>query len=157
MGNDLNNAAKILSDLIRIDTTNPPGNEIVAAKYIAEKLSGVGIEAKLFESAKGRGNIVARWNGDDKNLPALILHSHLDVVEADPKGWSRDPFGGEIADGFVWGRGALDMKGMTAMELHTALKLKAEGFTPRRTIIFVANADEEEGGALGAGWLAGKW
>ncbi|MEM3536352.1 MAG: M20/M25/M40 family metallo-hydrolase, partial [Candidatus Bathyarchaeia archaeon] len=113
----------ILSDLIRINTTNPPGNETEAAKYLAKTLEKDGFECELFESAPGRGNIVTRLKGTGEK-PNLLLLSHLDVVAANPKEWSVDPFSGAVKDGFVWGRGALDMKSMTAMEVMVMKLLK---------------------------------
>ncbi len=106
----------LLSELIRIDTTNPPGNETKAAKYLAENLRKDGFACELFESAPSRGSVITRLRGTGEK-PSLLLLSHLDVVAANPAEWSVDPFGGVVKDGFVWGRGALDMKGMTAVEV----------------------------------------
>ena len=108
----------LLSDLIRINTTNPPGNETAAAKYLAEHLSREGFNCELFESAHGRGSVITRLKGTGEK-PSLLLLSHLDVVAANAGEWSVDPFGGLVKDGCVWGRGALDMKGMTAIEVMT--------------------------------------
>ncbi|MEM3699551.1 MAG: M20/M25/M40 family metallo-hydrolase [Candidatus Bathyarchaeia archaeon] len=142
----------LLSDLIRINTTNPPGNETEAAKYLAKNLEKDGFKCELFESAPGRGSVVTRLKGE-KAKPSLLLLSHLDVVAANPKEWSVDPFGGIIKDGFVWGRGAIDMKSMTAMEVMVMKLLKRNGVKPKGDIILAATADEEKGGEAGAGWL----
>jgi acetylornithine deacetylase/succinyl-diaminopimelate desuccinylase-like protein len=143
---------RILSDLIQIDTTNPPGNETAAAKYIAESLRHDGLECRVLESAAGRGNITTRMLGTGEK-PSLLLLSHLDVVAANPEEWSVDPFGGVVKDGFVWGRGALDMKGMTAVELMALKLLKRDGVKLKGDVVLAATADEEMGGTAGAGWL----
>jgi acetylornithine deacetylase/succinyl-diaminopimelate desuccinylase-like protein len=146
-------AANLLSDLIRINTTNPPGNEIEAAKYLAEDLKKGDFNCEVFESAPGRGSVVTRLKGTGKK-PSLLLLSHLDVVAANPKEWSIDPFSGLIRDGFVWGRGALDMKGMTAVEVMVMKLLKRNNVKLKGDVILAATADEEKGGEAGAGWLA---
>ena len=115
----------ILSDLIRLDTTNPPGNETAAANYVAQNLRHDGFKCTLREYAPGRGNVITRLPGTGEK-PSLLLLSHLDVVAANPEEWSVDPFGGVVKDGFVWGRGALDMKGMTAIELMTPKIVEAQ-------------------------------
>jgi len=141
-----------LSGLIRINTTNPPGNETPAAKYTAEALEKDGFRCEQLESAPGRGDVVTRLKGTGEK-PSLLLLSHLDVVAANPKEWSVDPFGGVVKDGFVWGRGALDMKGMTAIEVMTMKLLKRNGVKLKGDVILAATADEEKGGEAGAGWL----
>jgi acetylornithine deacetylase/succinyl-diaminopimelate desuccinylase-like protein len=143
---------RYLQDLIRIDTTNPPGNETQAAEYLAGVFKREGIEPTVLESQPGRGNIVARLKGDGRAAP-LILMAHLDVVPAEADQWTHPPFGAKIADGFLWGRGALDTKDLAAMELMVMLMLKRENKKLARDIIFMANADEEVGGHLGAGWM----
>jgi acetylornithine deacetylase/succinyl-diaminopimelate desuccinylase-like protein len=143
---------RLLSDLIRIDTTNPPGNETKAAEFVAETLKSDGFDWVLRESAPGRGNIITRLRGMG-GKPSLLLLSHLDVVAANRAEWSVDPFGGIVKDGFVWGRGALDMKGMTAVELMTLKLLKREGVKLMGDVVLAATADEEKGGLAGAGWL----
>ncbi len=147
-------ATRYLQDLIRIDTTNPPGNETKAAEYLATVFKREGIEPTILESAPGRGNIVARLKGDGRAAP-LLLMVHIDVVPAEADQWTHPPFGGDIADGFLWGRGTLDTKELAAMEMMVMLLLKRD--TARkplaRDIIFMANADEEAGGRLGAGWM----
>jgi acetylornithine deacetylase/succinyl-diaminopimelate desuccinylase-like protein len=141
-----------LSDLIRINTTNPPGNETAAAKYLNEKLSQEDFKCELFESAPERGNVITRLKGTGEK-PSLLLLSHLDVVAANAKEWSVDPFGGVVKDGFVWGRGALDMKGMTAIECMGMKLLKRNGVQLKGDVILAATADEEQGGLSGADYL----
>jgi acetylornithine deacetylase/succinyl-diaminopimelate desuccinylase-like protein len=147
-----NEVTQYLQDLIRIDTTNPPGNETRAAEYLAGVFKREGIEPIVLESAPERGNIVARLKGDGRAAP-LLLMAHLDVVPAEANQWEHPPFGGDIIDGYLWGRGALDTKELVAMELMVMLLLKREGKPLARDIIFMANADEEAGGKLGAGWM----
>lgn len=145
-------AVRYLQALLRINTTNPPGNEKAAADYLAEILSTEGYEPIVLESAPGRGNVVARYRGSGESPPLLLL-SHLDVVPVEPAYWEHDPFGGEIVDGMIWGRGALDMKSIVVMQLMTMLLL-ARGKVPlARDVIFAATADEEMGGKYGAGFL----
>jgi acetylornithine deacetylase/succinyl-diaminopimelate desuccinylase-like protein len=143
---------KILSDLIRIDTTNPPGNETAAANYVAESLRRDDFDCTVRESAPGRGNVTTRLPATG-GKPSLLLLSHLDVVAANRDEWSVDPFGGVVRDGFVWGRGALDMKGMTAVELMALKMLKRDNVKLRGDVVLAATADEEQGGMAGAGWL----
>jgi acetylornithine deacetylase/succinyl-diaminopimelate desuccinylase-like protein len=142
----------ILRDLIRFDTTNPPGNETPCVEYIAATLRRDGIEPVVLESAPGRGNLVARLKGDG-SLPPLLLMGHVDVVPAEADKWQRPPFSADLVDGIVWGRGAMDMKQMVAMELMTFLLLKRTGVPLKRDVILMANADEEVGGRFGAGWM----
>lgn len=142
----------LLSDLIRINTTNPPGNETEAAKYVAKTLEKDGFKCELFESAPGRGSVITRLKGSGEK-PSLLLLSHLDVVAANPKEWSVDPFSGLVKDGFVWGRGALDMKSMTAIEIMVMKLLKRNRVKLKGDVILAATADEEKGGEAGAGWL----
>ena len=141
---------RLLSELIRINTTNPPGNETVAAKYLSDHLGKEGFECELFESAHERGSVITRLKGTSEK-PSLLLLSHLDVVAADAKEWSVDPFGGVA--GFVWGRGALDMKGMTAIEVMVMKLLKRNRVKLKGDVILAATADEEQGGLSGAGYL----
>jgi len=144
--------ARLLSDLIRINTSNPPGNEMESAKYLAETLGEEGFDCEIFESAPGRGNLVTRMKGTGKR-PSLLLLSHLDVVPAKHEEWTVDPFGGVIKDGFVWGRGALDMKGMTTIEVMTMKLLKRKKVKLKGDVILAATADEEKGGNFGVGYL----
>jgi acetylornithine deacetylase/succinyl-diaminopimelate desuccinylase-like protein len=127
-------ATNLLSGLIRINTTNPPGNETDAAKYLAGHLGREGFNCEIFEPAHGRGNVITRMKGTGEK-PSLLLLSHLDVVAADAEEWSLDPFSGIVKDGFVWGRGALDMKGMTAIEVMTMELKKKRCETQRRCYI----------------------
>ncbi|HEX3043885.1 MAG TPA: M20/M25/M40 family metallo-hydrolase [Bacillota bacterium] len=147
-----NEAVKMLTDLIRINTVNPPGNEVEAARYVKEILEREGIESTIHEATPGRANFVARIPGTGRLKP-LVLLSHLDVVGANPSQWQYDPFGGIVADDYIWGRGALDMKGMLTMELLALLQIKRSGKQPHRDVILVAAADEEAGGECGISWL----
>jgi len=140
-----------LRDYIRIDTVNPPGNESRAVEYLGAILTAEGISWQSAESAPGRGNLWARIEGGDK--PALILLQHTDVVPADPKYWTTDPLSGEIRDGYLWGRGALDMKGTGISQLAAFISLHRAGLPLNRDVVLVATADEEAGGLYGAGWL----
>ncbi|HWC82664.1 MAG TPA: M20/M25/M40 family metallo-hydrolase [Pseudonocardiaceae bacterium] len=150
---------ELVSDLLRIDTTNTGDpatavGERVAAEYVAEKLGEVGYETTYVESgAKGRGNVFARLPGADPARGALLIHGHLDVVPANAAEWSVHPFSGAVQDGYVWGRGAVDMKDMVGMTLAVARRFKRDGVVPPRDLIFAFVADEEAGGAYGARWL----
>jgi acetylornithine deacetylase/succinyl-diaminopimelate desuccinylase-like protein len=145
-------AAALLSRYIRINTTNPPGNEIVAARWLAAVLRRDGIEARIFEPVPGKANLYARLAGDGSARP-LILLNHMDVVLASPAYWTVDPFSGVIKDGYVWGRGALDMKGEAVAQLMPTLILRRAHVPLKRDIIFLATADEEIGAGVGAGWF----
>jgi acetylornithine deacetylase/succinyl-diaminopimelate desuccinylase-like protein len=142
----------LLRNLIRINTSNPPGNESEVAVFIQELLNREDIPVKIYESAPKRANLVARLPGSGKLKP-LIMLAHMDVVPANPSQWTHDPFAGVIADNYIWGRGALDMKGMLAMELLTLLLYKRSGQVPDRELILIAAADEEVGGVYGMEWL----
>ncbi|MCZ1010753.1 M20/M25/M40 family metallo-hydrolase [Streptomyces lydicus] len=144
-------------DLIRMDTSNygdhsGPG-ERVAAEYVAEKLAEVGLEPQIFESHKGRASTVARIEGEDRSRPGLLIHGHTDVVPANAEDWTHHPFSGEIADGCVWGRGAVDMKDMDAMTLAVVRDRLRTGRKPPRDIVLAFLADEEAGGTYGARYL----
>lgn len=145
-------AVKHLQELIRIKTVNPPGNETLAAEYVADVLNQEGIEVKVIESAPGRGNVIARLRGKGDGGPLLLL-SHLDVVPVEEAKWERDPFGGELVDGYIWGRGAVDTKNLTVMEMMCLIQAKREGLSLKRDIILAATADEEMGGIMGVKWL----
>lgn len=145
-------AVSLLGEYIRVDTTNPPGNEIKAARFLKAIFDREGIEARILESAPGRGNIYARLKGDGSRKAIVLLH-HMDVVPADKRYWSVDPFAGVVKDGYVWGRGALDMKGMGIIELTTMLALKRQGIRLKADVIYLGVADEEAGGLLGAGFM----
>jgi acetylornithine deacetylase/succinyl-diaminopimelate desuccinylase-like protein len=141
-----------LQDLLRFDTTNPPGNEILAADYLANVLKRESIPSTVSASEPGRGNVTARLKGGGE--PALMLLGHTDVVAVEPDKWSRDPFGGDLVEGYLWGRGALDMKNMVAAELMVFLLLNRQGIVLNRDVIYAATADEEAGkGNHGIGWL----
>ncbi len=155
--NLIKEATRILQELIRIDTTNPPGNEMVAAEYLAEKAAERGLEASVIETAPGRGNFILRCPGKDPQKPPLILLSHLDVVPAEPEEWFHNPFSGLLEDGWIWGRGALDTKHLTVMQLFACFFCVQEGITPDRDIIMVATADEEQGGKIGIQKLLAKY
>ncbi|QNP65939.1 M20/M25/M40 family metallo-hydrolase [Streptomyces genisteinicus] len=141
------------SELIRLDTTVGRRPERAAAEYVAERLAAAGMEPLMLEGAPGRTNVVARMAGREPQLPPLLVHAHLDVVPADPAGWTVHPFSGEVADGYVWGRGAVDMKDMVAMILDVVTTMHAAGRAPRRDVVLAFVADEEDGGTHGAGWL----
>ena len=150
--------AELLSDLIRIDTTNTgetatSAGERRAAEWVAAKLDEVGIASQIFESEPGRASLVARLEGTDPSRPPLLIHGHLDVVPADPAEWSVHPFSGEQRDGYVWGRGAVDMKDMDAMTLALVRDWARTGVRPPRDIVLAFVADEEAGGKLGARWI----
>jgi acetylornithine deacetylase/succinyl-diaminopimelate desuccinylase-like protein len=138
--------------LLRIDTTNPPGNELPAAELLAEELHGAGLEPVILQSAPGRGNVVARLRGTGEK-PPLLLTAHLDVVEADPSAWEHPPFSGQVHDGCLWGRGAIDMKNMAAMSVAIMARLAREGAKHKRDLIFAGVADEEAGCRQGSLWL----
>jgi acetylornithine deacetylase/succinyl-diaminopimelate desuccinylase-like protein len=160
-----------LADLIRIPSINPPpagapDGELIAARYVAGLLEDAGLRPELHEPVPGRGSVTARLRGDGSGGDPLLLLGHLDVVPAPPERWTHDPFGGEVVDGYVWGRGAVDMKDLVAMEASVvrmlAAEARADGRDPAadpipgltRDILFAATADEEAGGLAGAGWLA---
>jgi acetylornithine deacetylase/succinyl-diaminopimelate desuccinylase-like protein len=140
-----------LQDLIRINTSNPPGNEIVAAKYVAEVLKREGIPSEIFESTPGRGFLVARLSATAMPDPsrALLLMAHLDVVGVDKSKWSVDPFGAVMKDGYMYGRGTIDDKGMVVANLAVFISLKRSSARLNRDVIFLAEGDEEAGGEFG--------
>ena len=144
-------AVEWLKEYLQIETVNPPGNESRAVDYIANIFEQEGIEFNSAESAPGRGNIWARIEGGDK--PALVLLHHSDVVPVNEKYWDFDPFSGEIKDGYILGRGALDMKGTGISHLANFINLHRQGKKPNRDVIFIGAADEESGGNFGVGWL----
>ncbi|QMU68848.1 M20/M25/M40 family metallo-hydrolase [Streptacidiphilus sp. P02-A3a] len=149
-------AVRFTSELIRIDTSNRGGGdcrERPAAEYAAERLAEAGLSPLVLESAPGRANVVVRISGSEPRLPALLVHGHLDVVPAQAEDWTVPPFSGEIRDGVVWGRGAVDMKGMDAMMLAVVRAWSREGRGPRRDVVLCFTADEEDSAAAGADWL----
>jgi len=162
---ETNELVELLRALIRLKSVNPPGDEILVANFLEEVFASDGIASTVVEPFPGRGSIVARLRGDGTGGDPLMLLSHLDVVPAEPAGWRHDPFAGDLADGYVWGRGAMDMKGMVAMEAQVMRRLarvaRRAGLNPatdripglRRDVIFCSTADEEAGGWHGADWI----
>jgi acetylornithine deacetylase/succinyl-diaminopimelate desuccinylase-like protein len=146
-------AVDLLADLIRINTSNPTHPERPAAEWVAEKLDEVGIESQIIEAEPGRASTIARIEGTDSSRAPLLIHGHLDVVPADKDEWSVDPFGGEIKDGCVWGRGAIDMKDMDAMTLALVREWARSGKQPPRDVVLAFVSDEEAGGRKGAHYL----
>ncbi|GAA3735805.1 M20/M25/M40 family metallo-hydrolase [Salinactinospora qingdaonensis] len=143
-------------DLIRIDTSNRGGGdcwERPAAEYVAARLAEAGLEPAVLEAAPGRTNVVARVAGSDPSAPALLVHGHLDVVPAEPDEWRVAPFSGEVREGMVWGRGAIDMKNADAMVLALVRSWMRAGVRPTRDVVLAFTADEEDSAAYGADWL----
>jgi acetylornithine deacetylase/succinyl-diaminopimelate desuccinylase-like protein len=145
-------ALELLRTLLRFDTTNPPGNEFACASFLADTLADEGLEPEVLSPGPGRGNVVVRLKGTGEK-PPLLLGAHLDVVPADPERWSHPPFGAEIHGGYLYGRGAVDMKNMAAMSATTLILLARAGVKPKRDVIFAGVADEEVGCDHGSGWL----
>jgi acetylornithine deacetylase/succinyl-diaminopimelate desuccinylase-like protein len=147
----------LAGDLIRIDTTNFGGGkangERAAADYIEAFLNELGVTCTRYEAVEGRTNLVARIPGKEADLPALMLNGHLDVVPADAAEWSVDPFAGQVKDGYLWGRGAVDMKGMVGMILSAVSSLIDSGQSPRRDLVLAFLADEEDNSHVGARWM----
>jgi acetylornithine deacetylase/succinyl-diaminopimelate desuccinylase-like protein len=161
MSDPVDEVVEICRDLLRIDTTNTGDNatsagERAAAEYVAAKLDEVGIHCEIHESAPGRASVVARIEGTDPSRDALLVHGHLDVVPAQADEWTVHPFAGEIRDGFLWGRGAIDMKDFDAMVLAIARDWARTGVRPPRDIVLAFTADEEAGGEYGAHFLVDK-
>ena len=158
-GNPSDDVVEVVSRLIRFDTTNTgepetTQGEAECAQWVAEQLADVGYRPEYVESgAPGRGNVFARLEGADRSRGALLIHGHLDVVPAEPAEWSVHPFSGAIEYGYVWGRGAVDMKDMVGMTLVVARQLKRAGIVPPRDLVFAFVADEEHGGSFGSHWL----
>ncbi len=167
---ELDELVELLRSLIRIRSVNPPmpdapDAELAAARFLEQVLGAEGLRATVVEPFPGRGSIVVRVHGDGTGGDPLLLLSHLDVVPAEPAGWTHDPFAADLDGGYVWGRGAIDMKGMVAMEVQVMRRLarvaRAAGLDPatdpipglRRDVIFCCTSDEEAGGVEGAGWL----
>ena len=145
-------AVDLLSRLIRIDTTNPPGNESRLTECLADELAALGLEVRLLGATPERKNLVASWRGTGEAAPLLLL-GHADVVYAEPSLWTRPPFDGIVCDGYVWGRGAVDMKGLVAMQVMALKLLARAGRRLPRDIILLTAADEEDSGHYGVGWL----
>ena len=151
-----NETITLCQEMIRIPSVNygeGRGDEKAMAEYVAAKLAEVGIKSELIETAPNRVNVVAKIEGSDKSRPGLVLHGHIDVVPANAEDWSVDPFSGEIKDGFIWGRGAVDMKDMDAMILATVRMWQRVGYKPPRNILLAFFADEEAGSDYGSRWL----
>ncbi len=155
----IDDVVDVVSTLIRFDTTNTgelesSKGEAECAQWVAAQLEDVGYQVEYLESgAPGRGNVVARLKGADRSRGALLIHGHLDVVPAEPAEWSVHPFSGAIEDGYVWGRGAVDMKDMVGMMIVTARQFRRAGVVPPRDLVFAFLADEENGGKWGSHWL----
>ncbi|CAN5652551.1 M20/M25/M40 family metallo-hydrolase [soil metagenome] len=141
-----------LQEMIRLNTVNPPGNESLVAHYLKEQVEAVGLEAQILEAEDGRGNFVTRIKGSGQGRP-LLLMAHSDVVSVEEDKWQHPPFGGEIHDGMIWGRGAVDTKDLVAAELMIMLTLARQGAQLDRDLIMCTFADEEAGGRSGAGWM----
>ena len=157
MASTLDEATDLLQQLIRNkcvnDGTPDSGGEIRNVKTLAGYLAGPGVEMKEYESRPGRGSLALRIEGRDKAAPTLLMMGHIDVVPADPNGWKRDPFCGDLVDGEVWGRGAIDMLSITATMAVATKQLLRSGWRPKGTLIFSGMADEEALGTWGAEWL----
>ncbi len=152
-------AIKICQELIRIPSVNfgeGKGDESAVADYIVKCLAEVGIEAKIYESAPNRCNVIARIKGSDSSRPGLVVHGHTDVVPANADDWSVDPFGGVIKDGMIWGRGAVDMKNMDAMILAIVRDWARRGYQPERDMVLAFFADEEAGMTYGSRFMSAK-
>jgi acetylornithine deacetylase/succinyl-diaminopimelate desuccinylase-like protein len=156
MADPADEVVQLASDLIRIDTSNRGSGDCAerpAAEYVAERLGEAGLEPLLLESAPQRANVVVRLPGVDPARPALLVHGHLDVVPAEPADWSVHPFSGEVRDGWLWGRGAVDMKGMVAMMVAVARAHAKDGRRPARDVVLAFTADEEDSAEAGSDWL----
>jgi acetylornithine deacetylase/succinyl-diaminopimelate desuccinylase-like protein len=153
----LEETAKLAQDLIRFDTSNYGGGksngETEAAQYVGAELEKLGLTTTYVDAADGRTSVLTRVEGTDRELPALVVHGHLDVVPADPANWTVDPFAGEVRDGMLWGRGAVDMKNMDAMMIGALGDLHASGRQPRRDLVVAFFSDEENGGVFGSHYV----
>jgi acetylornithine deacetylase/succinyl-diaminopimelate desuccinylase-like protein len=145
-------ATDLLCRYIAVDTSNPPGNELAGVRFLSQVLAENGIESQTHAIDESRGNMSAHLSGDGSKRPLLLLN-HIDVVPAERDFWQTDPFAGVLKDGVIWGRGALDMKSMTVMELMTLFLLRRQGLPLKRDLVFLACADEEQGGIAGIDWL----
>ena len=144
----------LLQRYLRIPSINPPANTRAAAELFRAELAKVGLDAKLYEAGpKGQINLIARLPGRNRTKKPLVLMNHFDVVPVDRAAWSMDPFGGIVKDGSIWGRGALDMKGIGVMQLMAVITMKKYGIVPDRDIVLFATCDEESGGDLGVRWM----
>ena len=145
-------AVELLQQYVRIDTTNPPGNETAGAKFLIDYLKRNGVRAELIESAPGRGNVYARIRGRHPGGGLMLMH-HIDVVDAEPAGWRHPPFSAKVDLNMVYGRGTLDMKGIGICQLLAFVDLARSGRVPEHDVVYLAVADEEEGSAFGTQWL----
>src|SRR5258705_615749 len=150
-------ATELLRTMIRNacvnDGTAACGQETRSCAALEDYFAGAGVACERYTSEPGRENLIARIEGSDPRAPRLLLMGHTDVVPVSPDGWKRDPFGGELVEGVVWGRGAIDMLNLTSTMAVATRRLAKSGFRPRGTLIYLAGADEEAGGNLGAGHL----
>ncbi|MGI8959672.1 MAG: M20/M25/M40 family metallo-hydrolase [Bryobacteraceae bacterium] len=147
-------AVDLLQRYVRIASVNPPANTSETAKLLESEFAAAGMQVKLYESGSGgKTNLLVRLPGKDRAKRPLLLLNHMDVVPVDPARWKASPFRADIKDGFMWGRGALDMKSTGVMELTALILMKQLGITPSRDIVFLATCDEETGGVNGAGWM----
>jgi acetylornithine deacetylase/succinyl-diaminopimelate desuccinylase-like protein len=147
-------AVELLAELVRIPSVNPPGDgEGAVAEVLREPLAKAGFDTDILTSPSGRPSLVARLPGSFEDRPPLVMLSHADVVPVEERSWTRDPFGGEVVDGALWGRGTLDMKGVAVLHVEAAIALTALDRQPARDVVVVCVADEEAGGAEGAEWL----
>ncbi|RLE51786.1 MAG: peptidase M20, partial [Candidatus Methanomethylicota archaeon] len=150
---NLDELIKLLQDVIRIDTSNPPGNEIRLANFLFDVFSREGIPCEVVESTEGRGNVIARLNGESGKVRLLYL-SHLDVVPAvNASSWAHNPFSGHFDGKWIYGRGAIDCKGLVVAGAFAMILLKRLNINPKCTIIYASTADEEVGGEHGLGWI----
>ena len=149
-------AVELLQEYIRIPSINPPADTRSAADFLTRELEAVGMKVTRYQPEGNCVNLITRLAGRNREAKPLVILTHMDVVPVDAKAWSVDPFGGEIKDGYVWGRGAMDMKGIGIQQLMAVTLLKKLGVTPGRDIVLVATCDEETNGALGAKWMIEK-
>ncbi len=150
--NELDRAVDLLREFIRIDTTNPPGNEEEAVRFLDEYLDKAGMPTEVFHVAPKRANLLSRISGRNKGKPIILL-SHIDVVPAKAEEWEVPPFSGELRDGFLYGRGAIDMKSQAICQLLAFTQLQKDGVKPERDIIYLATCDEEVGGQNGVEYM----
>src|SRR5258708_27781702 len=146
-----------LRELVKLDTSNPPGNERIAADYYAEVLGTCGIDSVIRESAPTRASLVARLKGRDSSLPGLLMSSHTDVVPVEAAQWTHPPFSADIINGCIWGRGSIDMKPKCAMDVAVMTSLKRAGIQPESDLVLAAVADEEAGSEMGAKFLVDRY
>ncbi len=149
-------AVELLQEYIRIPSINPPADTRATADLLTRELEAVGMKVTRYNPEGNCINLITRLEGRDRSLKPLVILTHMDVVPVDAKAWKVDPFGGELKDGFLWGRGAMDMKGIGIQQLLAVTLLKKQGIMPARDIVLVATCDEETNGALGAKWMIEK-